>query len=597
MVPVPGRSRTRAIACLRRPVDWTSGFSANVVLLGPGAAARRRDVVRNRGLGGMRMGRAGVDLELAEHRAAEAVLRNHALDRLAHDFLRPLGHEICVLGGAQPARVARVPVRDLLVELVGREDDLVGVHDDDEVAGVDVRRVDRLVLAPEQVGDLGGEATEDQAVGIDDVPRALDVGWGGAERAHRDSFEARVGGRPASGPTDECRGHPRFVAIARRSRHADVRMPDTNVTRSMIEDAATRVAGVLRPTPVYRSEALSKVAGRPVLLKPEQRQRTGSFKIRGAYNKISRLDPSTTPAVVAASAGNHAQGVALAAKLSGIPATIFMPANVSLPKLQATQGYGADVVLVNGTIAEAIKVALDHVAGTGGVWVHPFDDPLIIAGQGTIGLEIVAEAPDVDTVVVPVGGGGLVTGIAEALDGVHVVGVRPADPENTIADGIAVSSPMPLLVGTAAGAEGGRSRAVVLLLERSKSVVEPAGAAGLAAVLSGAVPGDGPVVVVLSGGNVDPMLLTSIVDHGLTSVGRYLVIQVVLGDRPGQLAALTAAVAEQRANVVSIEHHREGVGLPVGDTQVRLTLETRDRQHGDGVIAALEHHGFAVRRD
>ena len=364
----------------------------------------------------------------------------------------------------------------------------------------------------------------------------------------------------------------------------------------MIEDAATRVAGVVRPTPVYLSEGISKVAGRPVLLKPEQRQRTGSFKIRGAYNKISRLDPAAAPAVVAASAGNHAQGVALAASLSGIPATIFMPDNVSLPKLQATQDYGAHVVLVSGSVDQAIKAALDHAAGTGGIWVHPFDDPLIIAGQGTIGLEIATEVPDANVVVVPVGGGGLVTGIATALEGTPVIGVRPADVTNTMADGIAVASPMPLPVETVTVSEEDLSHAVRLLLERAKAVVEPAGAAGLAAVLAGVIPGDGPVVVVLSGGNVDPLLLTAIVDHGLSGVGRYLVIQVVLGDRPGQLAAITAIVAEQRANVVSIEHHREGVGLPVGETQVRLTLETRDRDHGEGVIAALEHHGFAVTR-
>ena len=364
----------------------------------------------------------------------------------------------------------------------------------------------------------------------------------------------------------------------------------------MIEDAATRIGGVVRPTPVYLSEGISKVAGRPVLLKPEQRQRTGSFKIRGAYNKISRLESASTPAVVAASAGNHAQGVALAASLSGIPATIFMPATVSLPKLQATQDYGAHVVLVDGGVDQAISAALDHAAGTGGVWVHPFDDPLIIAGQGTIGLEIAAEAPDAEVVVVPVGGGGLVTGIASALRGPQVVGVRPIDPTNTMADGIAVGSMLPLTEEIVTVSEEDISHAVLLLLERAKAVVEPAGAVGLAAVLAGTVPGEGPVVVVLSGGNVDPMLLTNIVDHGLSAVGRFLVIQVVLGDRPGQLAALTTAVAEQRANVLSIEHHREGVGLPVGDTQVRLTIETRDRQHGDGVIAALEYHGFDVTR-
>jgi threonine dehydratase len=288
--------------------------------------------------------------------------------------------------------------------------------------------------------------------------------------------------------------------------------------------------------------------------------------------------------------------VALAASLSGIPATIFMPATVSLPKLQATQDYGAHVVLVEGTVDQAITAALDHAAGTGGLWVHPFDDPLIIAGQGTIGLEIASQAPDAEVAVVPVGGGGLVTGIAMALERTHVIGVRPGDPTNTMADGIAVGSTLPLPVDTVTVSEEDISHAVLLLLERAKAVVEPAGAVGLAAVLAGVIPGDGPVVVVLSGGNVDPMLLTNIVDHGLSAVGRFLVIQVVLGDRPGQLAALTEAVAEQRANVVSIEHHREGVGLPVGETQVRLTLETRDRGHGDGVIAALEHHGFTVTR-
>jgi threonine dehydratase len=368
------------------------------------------------------------------------------------------------------------------------------------------------------------------------------------------------------------------------------------ITIEDVRDAAARIAGVIRPTPVYLSEGISKVAGRPVLLKPEQRQRTGSFKIRGAYNKISRLDSTSTHSVVAASAGNHAQGVALAAFLSGIRATIFMPATVSLPKLQATQDYGAHVVLVDGGVDQAITAALDHVTATGGLWVHPFDDPLIIAGQGTIGLEIAAEAPDAEVVVVPVGGGGLVTGIATALGGTRVLGVRPLDPANTMADGIAVSSPLPLPVDTVQVSEEDISHAVLLLLERAKAVVEPAGAVGLAAVLAGAVPGDGPVVVVLSGGNVDPMLLTNIVDHGLSAVGRFLVIEVVLGDRPGQLAALTAAVAEQRANVLSIEHHREGVGLPVGETQVRLTIETRDRDHGNGVVFALEQHGFAVTR-
>ena len=369
------------------------------------------------------------------------------------------------------------------------------------------------------------------------------------------------------------------------------------VTIDDVRDAATRVAGILRPTPVHAADAVSKVAGRPVLLKPEHRQRTGSFKIRGAYNKISRLDPAATHSVAAASAGNHAQGVALAAALSGIPATIYMPSNVSLPKLQATQDYGANVELVEGSIEDAIAAATAYVAETGAVWVHPFDDPLIIAGQGTIGLELATEAPEVEVVVVPVGGGGLVTGIATALPDTLVVGVRPVDPANTMADGIAVTSTLPIPVDTVTVSEEDISRALLLLLERAKAVVEPAAAVGLAAVLAGAIPGDGPVVIVLSGGNVDPMLLTHIVDHGLTAAGRYLVLQVVVPDRPGQLAALSTAVAELRANVLSIEHHREGVGLALGEAQVRLTLEARDRTHGDELLAALRQRGFRVDRE
>jgi len=372
-------------------------------------------------------------------------------------------------------------------------------------------------------------------------------------------------------------------------------MSDAVVTRSDVEDAATRVAAVIRPTPVAAADALSKVVGRPVLLKPEHRQRTGSFKIRGAYNLISRLDPAVTPAVVAASAGNHAQGVALAAHRAGIPATIFMPTSVSLPKLQATRDYGASVELVAGNVEDAIAAALAHADATGAVWVHPFDDPRIQAGQGTIGLEIDAEAPDAEVVVVPVGGGGMITGIAAATDK-RVVGVRPADTRATMADGIAVRDSLAIAQEVVTVSEEDISRAVLLLLERAKAVVEPAGAVGLAALLGGAVPGDGPVVVVLSGGNVDPMLLTRIVEHGLTAAGRYLVLTVILADRPGQLAALSATIADLGANVLSIEHHRTGIRLGFGDALVRLTLEARDHAHGDELVTALRAAGFTVDR-
>jgi threonine dehydratase len=371
-------------------------------------------------------------------------------------------------------------------------------------------------------------------------------------------------------------------------------MSEARVTRSDVEAAVGRVAAVIRPTPVYEVEALSRVVGRPVLLKPEHLQRTGSFKIRGAYNLISQLDPGT-PSVVAASAGNHAQGVALAAHRAGIPATIFMPSSVSLPKLQATREYGASVALVAGDVEDAIAAALAHADASGAVWVHPYDDPRIQAGQGTIGLEIDAEAPDAEVVVVPVGGGGLFTGIAAAT-ATRLVGVRPADPAATMADGIAVRTPLPLDAEIVRVSEEDISRAVLLLLERAKAVVEPAGAVGLAALLAGAVPGDGPAVVVVSGGNVDPLLLTRIVEHGLSAAGRFLVLTVVLADRPGQLAALSSTIAELGANVLSIEHHRTGIRLGFGDALVRLTLEARDRSHGDELVAGLRTAGFTVDR-
>ena len=393
------------------------------------------------------------------------------------------------------------------------------------------------------------------------------------------------------------------------------------ISATEIADAAQRLRGIIRPTPVSRADAISKVIGRRLLLKPEQLQRTGSFKIRGAFNRISRLEPGT--AVVAASAGNHAQGVALAASLTGARATIFMPATAPLPKVQATGEYGAAIELVDGVVDDAIQAAKAFAEATGAVFVPPFDDPLIIAGQGTIGVELVDEAPDAGVIVVPVGGGGLISGVAVAIKAarpdMRVIGVQAAGASSvlpsmdagvptplasvaTMADGIAVKSPSALTLahiqefvdGIVLVTEEEISQAVVLLLERAKAVVEPAGAVAVAALLAGRVAGDDAAVAVLSGGNVDPLLLTKLIDHGLSAAGRFLVLRVIVADRPGALAALTAAVAAMNLNVLSVEHHRAGLDLAVDEVEVVLTLETRDPAHAGEVVADLRRAGYRV---
>jgi threonine dehydratase len=388
-----------------------------------------------------------------------------------------------------------------------------------------------------------------------------------------------------------------------------------------IEEARRRISAVVRPTPVERSDALSRLAGRGMLLKPEHRQRTGSFKIRGAYNRISTLDPGVD--VVAASAGNHAQGVALAATLTGRRSTIFMPVNAPLPKVDATRDYGADVQLVGDVVDECLASAKAYAAGEGVVYVHPFDDPLVIAGQGTIGMEIADEASDVEAVVVPIGGGGLISGVATALAhtrrSVKVIGVEAAGSASmraaldarhtvtlprvsTMADGIAVKAVSELTLAHVQAyvdevvtvTEEQISSALLLLLERAKAVVEPAGAVALAAVLAGLVPGRGNVVSVLSGGNVDPLLLIKLIDHGLSAASRYLLLRIVLSDHPGALAELTTAVAGMGLNVLEVEHHRAGVNLGIDQVEVLLTVETRDPAHRHEVVQALTAAGFTV---
>lgn len=376
------------------------------------------------------------------------------------------------------------------------------------------------------------------------------------------------------------------------------------IGRRDVEEARARVAGVVRRTPLDRSESLSRLAERPVFLKPEHLQRTGSFKLRGAYNLIATLPPDVP--VVAASAGNHAQGVALAATLTGRQSTIFMPSRAPLPKVDATRAYGAVVELVGDLVDDCFAAAEELAASTGAVYVPPFDHPLVIAGQGTIGMELAEEADDVEVVVVPFGGGGLLSGIATALAhtrrSIRVVGVEVEDRRATMADGIAVKAPSDLtrshiqayVDDVVQVTEEEISRALLLLLERAKAVVEPAGAAGLAAVLAGKVKGTGPAVAVLSGGNVDPLLLIKLVDHGLSAAGRYLVLRIVLGDRPGALAGLTSAVAALGLNVLEVEHHRAGAAVAVDEVEVLLTVETRDPDHRDEVVGALRRHGFAV---
>jgi threonine dehydratase len=400
------------------------------------------------------------------------------------------------------------------------------------------------------------------------------------------------------------------------------------ITLADLVAARDRVKAVVRPTRVDRSESLSRLAGRPVLLKPEHQQRTGAFKVRGAFNKIAQLPPGVS--VVAGSAGNHAQGVALSASLTGRAATIFMPRGAALPKIAATRDYGATVRLegevVDDCIALAKQFAIDHDA----VYVPPFDDPDVIAGQGTIGLELLEEAPDAEAIVVPVGGGGLVSGIAAAValadppdpgplggSRPRVIGVEAAgaptltaaleaghpvtlDRMATMADGIAVGCCSDLTLSLVdryvdrlvTVDEEQISQAMLLLVERAKAVVEPSGAASLAAVLAGKVPGSGPVVAVLSGGNIDPLLLTKLIEHGLSAAGRYLTVRIVMVDRVGVLAALTSELAALGLNVLDVEHHRSGRDLAVSEVEVRVTVETRDLAHQAEVVKALADAGY-----
>ncbi|GII93215.1 threonine ammonia-lyase [Sinosporangium siamense] len=401
-------------------------------------------------------------------------------------------------------------------------------------------------------------------------------------------------------------------------------MAKPEVTYDDVVAARDLLSDVVVHTPVLHSRLLSEAVGGPVYLKCENLQRAGSFKIRGAYVRIARLtEEERSRGVVAASAGNHAQGVALAAGLVGAKATVYMPEGAPLPKIAATRSYGADVVFAGHTVDPALTAAREHAEHTGAVFIHPFDHPDVIAGQGTIGLEIIEQLPETGTVVVGIGGGGLAAGVALAAKslrpGLRIVGVQaeraaayPAslaaghpvlvEPATTMADGIAVGRPgdLPfelihyLVDSVVTVTEEEISKALVLCLERSKQVVEPAGVVGVAAILAHPHAFDPPVVTVLSGGNIDPLLLSKVLRHGLAAAGRYLAFRIRLPDRPGALATLLGRLADLGANVLEVVHERVGARLHLDEVEVLLQLETRGPAHCDEVLGALRGDGYKL---
>ncbi|WP_167131432.1 threonine ammonia-lyase [Paramicrobacterium chengjingii] len=403
-------------------------------------------------------------------------------------------------------------------------------------------------------------------------------------------------------------------------------MPHTIPSLESIEHAQQVVSQVSQHTPMESSRYLTEVLGQPVYLKCENLQRTGSYKIRGAFNRLAQLsNDEKARGVVAASAGNHAQGVAFAARELGIAATIFMPVGVPLPKLQATRRYGADVILRGHTVTEPLRAAAEYAEKTGAVLIPPFDHVDVVTGQGTLGLEILDDVPDASTIVVPIGGGGLIAGVAAAAkqraarEGreMRIIGVQsqnaaayppslaeghPVDIEiqPTIADGIAVSRPgtlnfdliRQLVDDVVTVTEDEIAKALLLLLERAKLVVEPAGAVSVAAIIEGKVTATGPTVAILSGGNIDPLLMQRVVSHGLSAADRYMTLRIPLPDRPGQLARIAEILAQANANVVEVLHTRHGQGMQISEVMIDLSVETRGADHKTGVVETLRSAGY-----
>ncbi len=391
-----------------------------------------------------------------------------------------------------------------------------------------------------------------------------------------------------------------------------------------IEVAREVLRGVSITTPMEGARWLSELAGGPVRMKAENLQRTGSFKIRGAYLRMSRLSPEEKArGVVAASAGNHAQGVALAAQMLGIKATVFMPEGAAIPKENATRGYGADVTTHGVSIDEALVAAKAFAEETGAVLIHPFDHVDIVTGQGTCGLEIVEQCPDLKTLLVPCGGGGFLAGVATAVKALRpdtrVVGVQaagaaayaeslaagepvPLKSMATIADGIAVGCPGAVPFAAVQQhvddfvtvGEDSLSKALLMLLERAKLVVEPAGAAAVAAMLDDPHAFETPAVVVLSGGNADPLLLMRVIRQGLAAAGRYLYFRARIPDVPGGLAQLLNDIAAAQANVLDVVHERTSAQLHLDEVEVQLQVETRSSEHADRVLEHLRGRGYTL---
>lgn len=402
-------------------------------------------------------------------------------------------------------------------------------------------------------------------------------------------------------------------------------------TLADIELARTRVATVATITPMESSRYLAELLGSPVFLKCENLQRTGSYKVRGAYNRMVMLSADERArGVVAASAGNHAQGVALAARELGIKATIFMPVGVALPKLQATRSYGAEVVLRGHNVDVPLRAAAEFAQTTGAILIPPFDNKDIITGQATLGLEILEQVPDVDTVIVPIGGGGLIAGVASALkqraalEGrkIRVVGVQVATaaayPPSlaagkpievhlgpTIADGIAVGKPgelnfsiiRDLVDEIVTVSDYDTARALLVLMERAKLVVEPAGAVAVAAILTGRVKASGTTVAILSGGNIDPQVMERVISLGLAASDRFLRLRLTLPDRPGQLARIAELISDANANVIEVSHTRHGRGALLDEVELELSLETRGPEHVQRVLERLREADYEPRTD
>ncbi len=398
------------------------------------------------------------------------------------------------------------------------------------------------------------------------------------------------------------------------------------VTLDDVLEAQKLLDGVITRTPIESSRALGSLSGGDVFFKCENLQRAGSFKVRGAYVRMAKLsEAEKRRGVVAASAGNHAQGVAVAAKSLGITARIYMPLGVALPKLAATRSHGAEVVLHGHNVDEALAEAKRFADETGAVFVHPFDDVDIVAGQGTVGLEILEQIPDVDTILIGVGGGGLLAGVSVAVKArakelgreIRIIGVQaenaaayppslaadalvPLKRVSTMADGIAVGRPgqLPfsiireLVDDVVTVSEDALARALIFLLERAKMVVEPAGAVGIAALMEGKIENPGTVAVVLSGGNIDPMLMLKVIQRGLSAAGRFMTVRMMLDDRPGSLATIARIIAENDANVTGLDHTRVGGSISMGDVSITVNLETKGHEHGEQVLAALRAEGF-----